>query len=71
MSAVGDYFGGLLILSVPAKNREADTGAARHPPLPDILFESETDKLLAAANGDPHLLLILLLLETGMKKAEL
>ena len=51
---------------------EAYTSAARHPPLPDLLFDSEVDKLLAAASNDPRTyLLILLLLETGMKKAEL
>jgi integrase len=41
-------------------------------PLPDILFDTECQKLLAAASADPRCyLLVLLLLETGMKKEEL
>jgi site-specific recombinase XerD len=41
-------------------------------PLPDILFDEECQKLLAAASADPRsYLLVLLLLETGMKKEEL
>jgi site-specific recombinase XerD len=41
-------------------------------PLPDILFESECQKLLTASSDDPRMyLLVLLLLETGLKKEEL
>jgi site-specific recombinase XerD len=41
-------------------------------PLPDILFEEECQRLLAAASADPRTyLLVLLLLETGLKKEEL
>jgi site-specific recombinase XerD len=41
-------------------------------PLPDILFEEECQKLLAAASADPRsYLLVLLLLENGLKKEEL
>lgn len=41
-------------------------------PLPDILFESECQQLLTSARADPRLyLLVLLLLETGIKKEEL
>lgn len=41
-------------------------------PLPDILYEGECRALRAAASHDPRAyLLILLLLETGLKKAEL
>ena len=41
-------------------------------PLPDILFESECQKLLTAASSDPRsYFLLLLLLETGLKKEEL
>jgi site-specific recombinase XerD len=41
-------------------------------PLPDILFENECKLLLSAASTDPRTyLLLLLLLETGLKKAEL
>ena len=41
-------------------------------PLPDILFESECHKLLMAASSDPRTyVLVLLFLETGIKKEEL
>jgi site-specific recombinase XerD len=41
-------------------------------PLPDILFESECQQLVQAASSDPRTyLLLLLLLETGIKKEEL
>ena len=41
-------------------------------PLPDILFDEECQKLLAAASADPRsYLLVLLLITTGMKKEEL
>src|SRR5947199_1000007 len=41
-------------------------------PLPDILFDEECQKLLAAASADSRsYLLVLLLLDTGMKKEEL
>jgi site-specific recombinase XerD len=41
-------------------------------PLPDILFESECQVLLRAASSDPRTyFLVLLLLETGLKKEEL
>ena len=41
-------------------------------PLPNLLFESECDRLLTTASRDPRpFLLVLLLLETGLKKAEL
>lgn len=40
-------------------------------PLPEILFEDECTRLLAAASADPRTyLLVLLLLETGMKTEE-
>ena len=40
--------------------------------LPDILFEPECQKLLTAASSDPRTyVLVLLLLETGIKKEEL
>ncbi len=40
-------------------------------PLPDILFESECQQLLTAASYDPRTyILVLLLLETGIKKEE-
>ncbi len=41
-------------------------------PLPDILFDNECQRLLNSASVDPRTyLLLLLLLETGLKKAEL
>jgi site-specific recombinase XerD len=41
-------------------------------PLPDILFDEECQKLLASASADPRsYLLVLLLLEAGLKKEEL
>lgn len=41
-------------------------------PLPDILFENECERLLKASSNDPRTyLLVLLLLETGLKKSEL
>jgi integrase len=41
-------------------------------PLPDILFDSECERLLKVASVDPRsYLLVALLLETGIKKAEL
>ncbi len=41
-------------------------------PLPDILFENECQHLLTTASANPRTyLLVLLLLETGLKKAEL
>jgi site-specific recombinase XerD len=41
-------------------------------PLPDILFESECRQLLSTASTDPRTyVLVLLLLETGIKKEEL
>jgi integrase len=41
-------------------------------PLPDILFENECQQLITAASTDPRTyLLLLLLLETGLKKEEL
>jgi len=41
-------------------------------PLPDILFDEECQKLLAAASAEPRsYLLVILLLDTGMKKEEL
>ena len=41
-------------------------------PLPDVLYEEECQRLLRVASADPRTyLLVLLLLETGLKKAEL
>jgi len=73
VAAVGNYFRWLEAEKVLQKN-PADTIRARWvaSPLPDLLFDNECDKLLAAASTDSRTyLLVLLLLETGLKKAEL
>ncbi len=49
-----------------------DTCGRGTSPAPDLLFENECKRLLDAASRDPRAyLLVLLLLETGIKKAEL
>jgi len=73
ISALGNYFRWLeaeqVLTPNPAKNIRAPRVTA---PLPDLLFENECQRLLAVASRDPRTyLLILLLLETGLKKAEL
>lgn len=73
VSAIGNYFGWLkkekVLDTNPAKNIHAPRVTS---PLPDILFDSECQLLLSAASADPRTyLLLLLLLETGLKKAEL
>ncbi len=73
VSAIGNYFGWLEQEKVqehnPAKNIHAPRVTS---PLPDILFDSECQRLLDSASTDPRTyLLLLLLLETGLKKAEL
>lgn len=73
VSAVGNYFRWLeaeqVLETNPAKHIRAPHVAS---PLPDLLFENECQRLLATASRDPRpYLLILLLLETGLKKAEL
>lgn len=74
VSALGNYFRWLAGVEQVLKPNPAEgIRAARvTSPLPDILFDSECDKLLAAASHDPRTyLLVSLLLETGIKKAEL
>jgi site-specific recombinase XerD len=73
VSAIGNYFAWLEREKVlghnPAKNIRAPRVTS---PLPDILFDSECRRLLDSASNDPRTyLLLLLLLETGLKKAEL
>jgi site-specific recombinase XerD len=75
ITALSNYF----LWLVDEKVIEADAnpaGAIRSmrvtSPLPDVLFENECQRLLAAASADPRTyLLTLLLLETGIKKEEL
>ena len=73
VSALGNYFRWLMSERVLDENPAAGVRAARvSSPLPDILFESECDRLLKVASRDPRpYLLLSLLLETGIKKAEL
>ena len=70
ISAITNYFLWLETEKVLTVN---PAGAIRYlrvtSPLPDILFESECQQLLTAASYDPRTyILVLLLLETGIKK---
>lgn len=73
VSALGNYFRWLDAEQVLARNPARTIRAPRvRAPLPDILFDNECDRLLASASSDPRTyLLVQLLLETGLKKAEL
>ena len=73
ISALTNYFLWLETEKVLSVNPAASIRYLRvTSPLPDILFESECQKLLAAASNDPRTyVLVLLLLETGIKKEEL
>ena len=73
VSAIGNYFGWLEQERVLARNPAQTIRAPRvTSPLPDILFDSECQQLLDKNSSDPRTyLLLLLLLETGLKKAEL
>jgi site-specific recombinase XerD len=72
ISALTNYFLWLAKEKVLAVNPAASIRYLRvTSPLPDILFESECQKLLTAASTDPRTyVLVLLLLETGIKKEE-
>jgi len=73
--ALSNYF--LWLVSVGVFDHKTNpAGAIRYSkvisPLPDILFETECQALLRAASSDPRTyFLVLLLLETGLKKEEL
>jgi len=73
ISAVGNYFKWLKAQKVIDENPAIGIYAPRlQAPLPDILFEGEVEQLLKSASSDPRTyLLVLLLLETGIKKSEL
>jgi site-specific recombinase XerD len=73
ISALSNYFLWLATEKVLAVNPAASIRYLRvTSPLPDILFESECLKLLTAASSDPRpYVLVLLLLETGIKKEEI
>jgi site-specific recombinase XerD len=73
VSAVGNYFRWLMSEHVLTENPAASIRAEKvHAPLPNLLYEEELDRLLKEASNDPRAyLLVLLFLETGMKKSEL
>jgi len=75
LSALSNFFNWLLMHEVTdgKTNPIANIVNSRiTPPLPEILFEDECTKLLAAASNDPRTyLLFLLFLETGIKLEEL
>jgi site-specific recombinase XerD len=73
VTAVNNYFNWLEHEQVLTINPAHSIRSVRvTSPLPDILFESESRQLRVAASQDPRAyLLLLLILETGMKKAEL
>jgi len=73
VSAVTNYFKWLVQEDVLVVNPTKSIPCVRvTSPLPDILYESECRQLRVAASRDSRAyLLLLLLLETGMKKAEL
>jgi site-specific recombinase XerD len=73
ISAITNYFNWLAQEKVLTENPAQSIRYLRvTSPLPDILFDEECQKLLAAASADPRsYLLVLLLLETGIKKEEL
>jgi site-specific recombinase XerD len=73
ISAITNYFNWLTQENVLAENPAQSIRYLRvTSPLPDILFDEECQKLLAAASADSRsYLLVLLLLSTGMKKEEL
>jgi integrase/recombinase XerD len=75
VAAISNYFLWLVAVGV-LDHKTNPAGAIRSmrvtSPLPDILFESECQSLLRASSSDPRTyFLVLLLLETGLKKEEL
>src|SRR2546421_4969400 len=73
LSAINNYFLWLVTHGALADNPAAGLHVPKViSPLPDILFESECKQLRVTASADPRsYLLMLLLLETGIKKEEL
>jgi site-specific recombinase XerD len=73
VSAVINYFGWLHSIDAITVDPSVSLVNARvQSPLPDYLYESETEKLYQVASADPRTyLLVLLFLETGMKSSEL
>jgi len=73
ITAVNNYLSWLVDIGILAENKDWFLRNMRvDAPLPYILFDAECKQLLATASRDPRsYLLILLLLETGIKKEEL
>jgi site-specific recombinase XerD len=73
IASIGNYFHWLEQEKVLQENPAKTIRAPRvTSPLPDILFDSECEQLLKSTSHDPRTyLLILLLLETGLKSTEL
>ncbi len=73
VAAVKNYFHWLRDLNIVPVDPSAQLITKRiTSPLPNVLYEDECQQLLRVASADPRAyLLILLLLETGLKKAEL
>jgi len=73
VSAIGNYFRWLMSEHVLQENPAASIRAEKvHAPLPDLLYEEEIERLLKISSENPRTyLLVLLFLETGMKKSEL
>lgn len=73
VSALGNYFRWLTSEGVLARNPAEGIRAQRvTSPLPTLPYDNECERLLTTASGDPRTyLLVLLVLETGLKKAEL
>ena len=73
VSALGNYFRWLTAERVLARNPAEHIRAERvTSPLPRPLYDSECERLLTTASRDPRTyLLVLLVLESGLKKAEL
>jgi len=73
-SAMANYFDWLTTIAKVLEVNPAEhiRGRGVTSPTPDLLYEKECDELLRANSSDPRTyLLILLFLETGMKRAEL
>ena len=73
VAAIKNYFQWLKSINVLQADPSAQMMTPRiTSPLPNVLYEAECQRLLAAASRDPRAyLLIFLLLETGLKKEEL
>lgn len=73
VSAIINYFTWLMNIDAITNNPASTLANARiNSPLPDYLFEEEIKTLYKEASGDPRTyIIVLLLLETGMKGSEL